>query len=163
MRRNRLLRRRIPPKAFVAKPNAITAGFVMAFLFCGVGVVVLATAIHTALKAEASRRWQQVDGFVNSDKERTIARSLRTYREIKYRYEFGGKRFSSDRICFGINSHGGRYVRPYSAGSRLTVFVNPANAAESVLAPGVYVGGSVFCASGLVLLLFGLVFFFASN
>ncbi len=144
-------RSNIPPS-----PGALYFFFGMFSLF---GLVFAAVGVNTWMKAEASKRWLPADGqVVSSDVDRHhSSKGGTTYRaSVAYDYEYEGRTYKGSRI--GIMSSRSsdrgaaqRAADRYAAGTKVQVYVNPADPYEAVLEPG---GGGF----AVMFILFGGVF-----
>lgn len=139
-----------------ASPGALYFFFGMFSLF---GLVFAAVGVHTWMKAEASKGWLPVGGeVVSSDVDRHhSSKGGTTYRaSVAYDYEYQGRTYKGSKIGIMSSSSSDRGAAQrtadrYAAGTRVPVYVNPADPYEAVLEPG----GSGFA---MMFILFGGVF-----
>ena len=118
----------------------------------GLALFVAALARAAAKQAEAARSWPWIDGVIESAQVehfrarvanfRLTARWRRYFKpDIVYRYSVGGVDFMGSRLILAARLYSGapgysrRLVERYPPGTRVTVYYNPANAAEAVLHP----------------------------
>lgn len=115
-------------------------------------LMVIAVARAAIKQAQAAQAWPAVEGEIESaDVEsfrvldlRNSFRMSRVFRPaIVYRYRVGGVDLRGSRLHFASRLYSGapgyaqRVVERYPRGSRVAVYYNPDNAAESVLQPQV--------------------------
>ena len=127
------------------------------------GLVLLILGVRDIMGGMKSRSWPTTDGYVNSatiqkhypstsDHTRTPTYTPKVY----YEYTVDGKKYTAHRVSFS-GATGGKYgdaeevVNRYPVGSKITVYYDPDNRAESVLEPG-------FVWTSLIMALAGLVF-----
>ncbi|HAS83291.1 MAG TPA: hypothetical protein DCS43_11620 [Verrucomicrobia bacterium] len=136
---------RRPPVTQATTETGGTAGRRIGLLFCSVfiliGLVIPYFAFVKPLQRQrAARRWIPVEAEVL----KSAVRSHRgddstTYSVyIAYRYEIDGIPYEGDRYRFSSSSSSGHaekaeIVRQHPVGSRITVYVDPADSAESVV------------------------------
>jgi len=124
--------------------------WIFPLIFTLIGGGLLFFGLKDVRSAKASHDWPHVKGVV-------ISSALQRYRsddgttyaaEVLYQYSIQGVVYSSNQVSFGeirtSNPSGGqKIVNRFPAGSEVSVFVNPENADESVLLPGIS-GGTLF-------------------
>ncbi len=91
-----------------------------------------------------SGSWPEVQGtIVSSHVAEDTGSDAPYYPEVVYRYEVGGRKYTSSRRSFETEMHSSSrgsadsIVKRYPAGKSVPVYVDPGNAAEAVLARGV--------------------------
>jgi hypothetical protein len=115
-------------------------------------------------KSLTSKRWVQVGGRVISIRKESRQRGVRNvyFPVVSYSYSFEGRQHQSESFTF-LGTSGGlggagfdwqveRRLRPFTANSSVSVYVNPKVPAEAVLVPGVHwsqyvalAGVTLFC------------------
>lgn len=110
-------------------------------------------AARNGLRAKA---WPSVEGTLKRVEivERGSQFDLNdavSFPAVRYSYEVAGKRYSGDRLSFGLG--GGNLasrwaIRGLSVGASVRVFYDPAKPSQSVLRPGVAPSAALLIAAG---------------
>lgn len=148
-----------PRRQPVMQARAVTGspgGRRFALLFCSafilIGLIVpYFSFVKPLLRQQAARRWTPVEAVVlTSTVKSHRGDDSTTYSVyIAYRYEVDGRAYEGDRYRFISSSSSGReakaaVVRQHPAGSRITVYIDPADPTESVVlrdaGAGLYLG-----------------------
>lgn len=119
-------------------------------------------------KGVSSSSWPVVMGVIKSSElqestSKEHGRSKTTYiTKLQYEYSIGGKRYTSDRFCFGdYGSSDGKRARiirsRYPAGASAQVHYNPSRPEESVLQPGSTWFMNLWMTLGLIMTFSGIV------
>jgi hypothetical protein len=146
--------------------NTAKDGLVIA----GVGLVTFAISIFPIYRARRARGWPQTKATVLSSKVTKImdsgGRNMHPYRvEVLYSYTVRGEAYQSNRLGFFEMPYRHRSEaraeaqrKQYKSRSGLTIYYDPANAAEAVVHTQVP-GGFYFVAGvGLFIAVMGLLF-----
>ncbi|MEM9414317.1 MAG: DUF3592 domain-containing protein [Planctomycetota bacterium] len=138
------------PKALSERATGKRSGgcgvvvFGLVFFLVGLGTLIWMTVIPLSKVVEA-RGWQPVPCTVVSSQvaTRTDSDGDKTYAiELRYRYEFNGQSYTSDRRSFGISGSSSgykgkkRFVDAHPPGHAMTCYVDPADPRDAVLDKG---------------------------
>ncbi len=122
---------------------------VVALAFGGWFIYLAGNVVSSCMHGHASRNWPTVDGkVIDSSVESSVEFGSHgtihtSYRPlIKYEYAVSGVPCSGDNWAFYTlwstdKEWAASIVQKYPAGSRVTVYYDPANPGESVLEPGI--------------------------
>jgi hypothetical protein len=136
---------RHPQAATIGAATGATAGRRAGFLFCSlfilIGLIVpYFSFVKPLLRQQAARRWIPVEAVVQKSTVKSHSSDDGTTYSvyIAYRYDLDGRTHEGDRYQFTGGSSSGReskaaVVRQHPVGSRITVYVDPADPAESVI------------------------------
>lgn len=117
-----------------------TLGFIL------VGGLFLFRAVKSRLQVKQARSWPSVKGKVTSSEVQedrfrnpTGKASIAFIPAVEYEYNVSGVSYTGERVTFGSTSYdyiiSSKICEKFGAGSTPDVFYNPADPAESVLAP----------------------------
>ncbi len=114
--------------------------------------------------ARASSQWPTTEGTVTSSEVRDTsdAESDSYSPRVTYEYQVDDVSYQNNTITFGQNSYSSRrkaesIAAGYPTGSRVTVYYEPGDPAQSVLEPGASAGSFIVLAIGLLFGLIGVV------
>lgn len=120
--------------------------------------------------ARDSKKWPTVEGIVLESGTEVMSgfegRAIGA--KVKYEYEAGGVKYTSDRISVGqYGTGGGGHAKAeaarYPAGKKVTVYYDPKNPGQALLEPGGALLLSAFLLFFAAMLIpLGLLFFVAS-
>jgi hypothetical protein len=121
----------------VAVGAACLAGIVLGTLATG---LLLAVA-HLRGRIKSSRGWRPTQGTITAAGSRRHSPSRGStyyYPVVTYAFEAAGRRYTHDRIAFGVGPSSSHdtpesAAARYPVGSQVTVYVNPRNPADAVL------------------------------
>lgn len=111
-------------------------------LFC---IYMLRHALINHRSAKASNDWPSVTGALTElqlwGKRRINGEMVDSENlSVQYQYELNGKKFAGRRVAFYTLHYPETvdFAKCYPQGSRVSVFYNPQNPAESVIVPGLH-------------------------
>lgn len=119
----------------------------LSLVFVGIGAALLGYAVRVAGKARQSLTWPSVEGEIahsavlyQTDNSTPRNNGSTFKADIVYRYKVNGRSYSSSRMALlDLASTAGRaqtLVDRYPDQSKIDVYYNPADPADSVLEPG---------------------------
>lgn len=116
-----------------------------AIIWCTItGVFAVIVIGGILMQLDAERRFEAADGTVVASKVRTHSDSNGSTFEpaIRYRYKVAGREYAGERYAYGqfsssASGHADEVVRRHPAGKHVTVYYDPHNPSEAVLAMGV--------------------------
>lgn len=133
---------------------------VLAFLsiFVFIGLAILSFGLWQVLDATGSSSWPVSQGTVLRSEfliERETDEQFDTRPDIAYRYRVVGKDFESDTLRKGINttmtpSETRRWVNEHPVDKMVDVYVDPEDATNAVLEPGIPTEAWLFIAFGAI-------------
>jgi hypothetical protein len=138
------------------KPNSKATWFVASAVLLLTGSLITFYSVSGCVQAGRALHWQRVPGDLVSVASHVPGEGP-DYMTVQYRYDFGGRPYQGDRICFGAASEGSEKLGRVTTGQKITVFVNPRNPQESVLLPGVGRIAATSLGIGGALVVIGLV------
>lgn len=134
------------------------------FLMAGAGASF--TGVRMILFGIVSGGWPATEGVVVSsdlDFSRSGSRmgDSQVSADISYMYHLEGKKYQSDRICFGFSNpifnHADKLVRKYPRKKQISVYYNPNNPEQAVLEPGISFGAVLITLVGIFFLALGVL------
>jgi hypothetical protein len=148
----------------------VIKGIIFGLVFAGIGLGLTIWGYSMWSKGRAAKEWPSAEGTVASARvERSTSssgsgsrrRRRTTYTpKLSYTYAVEGRPYTSTRIAFGgtrsysSSSAAEGFVNRHPVGSKVTVYYNPGDPAESTLETGASGGAYVLLIIGVV---FGLV------
>jgi len=130
-------------------------GFLTSACLTIFGCIVMGFSTITIEKASQSLRWKPIEGTVVKSHWHTPSEGP-DYFTVEYNYKCLDRVYLGDKICFGLEAFGVEKLGQINEGQTIMVFVNPQNAVESVLVPGIDGGAKVFFSIGAGLTILGL-------
>ena len=147
--------------------KGVIVSCILGFVFACIGAPVLRHGVSQYRSGQASEAWPTVAGTVMDSRLVALGEKNRSVGvEVSYRYAVDGRDFDGTRIRFADITTGGRsdpatVQKRYPAGAEIRVHVDPQDATNAVLEPGVFgqvygvlAAGAAFLGAGLILGLF---------
>jgi len=147
----------------------IVCGGLFILIFFAAGVAAIIFGIRNRKKAEASTTWPSVDGTITNawidesrDTDEDGSTSTTYTPRWQYQFDLGGSTHTSERVSFGgMTGYGRRskaeeQLQKFPVNSRVRVYYDPQNPAESVLIQGTK-GTMIGIIVGIVLILASVV------
>lgn len=125
---------------------------ILIFVVCnGIGFYALYKAMSVRRKGRQAAHWPTVSATIQEsaleeEPGRNAMGSINVayVLTVKYSYVVAGKSYHNDRVSFGKPAfnfiEGSNYLEQFEPGKQVSVYYNPENQAESVLAPKTTVG-----------------------
>ena len=142
---------------FTLKANSKATMILAAGILLLLGGALTFYSARAYARGRSALNWQPVPGdLINLEWHSPGEGS--DYPTVSYQYAFAGKQYEGGRTCFGAASEATRKLIHVNAGSKITVFVDPANPKESVLFPGASDTAKTCLGIGCGLTVLGLLF-----
>jgi len=123
------------------------------------GAVLLYLSISSFRLGIQSKKWIKTSGQIldTIEVEAQGDASRRNHLMVRYSYEFNGSNYISDKVRFkwGHQQMGSEKMK-YRTGSTVNVFVNPDNAGQAVIEPGVDISNYFAIVAGVLAIVFGI-------